>query len=270
MKLTTPIVQALVSSFVFVAVGCGGSSGDTPEPNSLTPDPSGTAVQPGSLQTNPASPTDPEDLVVSDPVSPPSVAQPERDSIENLFGQVNLQYRFEGNGYRGDDYSISFTFNAASEVAPTLGYRTVESRKIGSYGFDEVLTCAEFLGWDFFCLYADFVSNDAAFFEAFVISMDSQFTGSGNYENCLFSTAEQCGNDVVLDPDGTADLTISRTAQTSSIPPTLNGIPTTVAEMRDFKMASTLQQTKAATANNTTPSDSLTQQLLVALLSRIQ
>lgn len=265
MNVIFTITRTVISTLFALLIGCGGSSGTTSDATNNN----GTNANPTDTSNTPV--VDSAEVVVlpTEIVQPsPASTQPARENIENLFGQVQFNYRF--GDFSNEDYSISFNFDATSEVDPILGLRTLITEKTGTDGYEEILSCTEYLIYgDFYCLYADLITEDVAFIDMFVISMTSQLQGSGNFESCLFSTIEECSNDVLFDPDGTVDFSITRTTRSAYMPPTVNDIPTTVAEIRDFKMASKLQQAKEVTLSKTPAEALFLEQLGSALLKRL-
>lgn len=127
--------------------------------------------------------------------------QPDKASIENLFGCVTLTY-VPDNG--GEAVAKSVVFSASSEREPILGGRTVGATE----GFTNYL-CTEvsFGAMDFLCV-SSFINT----LNRYELNMDSQFKGSGTHQLCLGSL-ENCNLDGAEFPIQAATIEIARGAE---------------------------------------------------------
>jgi len=135
------------------------------------------------------------------PATAPGGIQPDKASIENLFGCVTLTYVRE-NG--GEVVAKSVVFSASSEREPILGGRTVGATE----GFTNYL-CTEvsFGAMDFLCV-SSFINT----LNRYELNMDSQFNGSGTHQLCLGSL-DNCNLDGAEFPIQAATIEIARGAE---------------------------------------------------------
>ena len=184
----------------------------------------------------------------SDPVAPPTTVvagvrgcgpaesqtagvQPERGSIENLFGCVTFSYTSSSSE---DTFDDSVLFSAASEGEPIFGGRTVS----GMAGRSPV-ECVEitFGPLDFLCVVrSPFGTTDSVY----NFTMTSQFEGTGTHQIC-FQSNNECGLNGVEFPKDPATITIVRNGTITAGLSAMNGQPVTVSEAIDHKLADAMQ-----------------------------
>lgn len=207
-------INGVLIAVLCVGYGCGGGgSGTTPRPED-GPRPQG----PGPTS------------------QPVDVNQPERDAIENLYGSVTLSHR---------------RFGSANEFETTVQFSEQSDRRQFDFGAalaapvdaSTAVVCSEFnpVGLDFVCL-----KGTISTAEWYAVNMNSQFSGSGNYEFCTTATnSGNCLDLAIIDPDGTAEIRITRNAISAKTQPkaeiVLNGLPISSAEATDFKRSDELE-----------------------------
>ncbi len=168
--------------------------------------------------------------------------QPDKSSIENLFGCVTFSH-VSSDGE--NKFEKSVVFSAESEGDVIVGGRTVRGESGSS-----LVMCAElaFGQADFLCLISGLFNNN----DKYVITMDSQFKGSGTHQFCIGTAG--CQGDApegFESPENDATMTIVRNNAVATSETTLNGLPISAIEAADFKMADALQFSTVKQADNT-------------------
>ncbi len=208
MKSFILILNSCLTLVILTACGAGSSSDE---------DDSGVSSNAGSAVLRNCG-----SAMESDPAT-----EPERTSIENLFGCVTLTETLSN----GDVSTDSVVFTAASEGEPVAGGRSVN----GMIGRNPVI-CAEvrFSFADFSC--ATSFINTITFY---LLTMESQYEGAGTAQLC-FSGGE-CGLDGAEFPENPATISISRGAVLIADGSTLNGESISDLEASDHKLADAYQ-----------------------------
>ena len=228
MNFSLTVVTVFLTSFVLG--GCSESDNGT---DTLNPEAGVNQPQTPADSNGTGEPVD--DPPVQQPTPSPAV-QPAIGSIENLFGRVEFDYGFTGGSNR---FTETVVFSAASEIESNGLGRTVQTQSASG----SVLNCSEFniADWNFLCIsIQDQGPQSQLLLDIFLFKMDSQLTGLGNYEFCDYDPRE-CGENVVLSPDGPVQVAITRTKITDDANIELNNMPITGAEALDYKFSDKLE-----------------------------
>ncbi len=168
--------------------------------------------------------------------------QPDKSSIENLFGCVTFSY-ISSDGENTHEDSVIFSADSEGDVI--AGGRSVRAESGSS-----LVSCAElaFGPADFLCLISGLFNTS----EKYVITMDSQFKGSGTRQFCVGTSGCLDNSPLGFDsPENDATMTIVRNNAVATSETTLNGLPISAIEAADFKMADALQFSTVKQADNT-------------------
>lgn len=205
MKAITVFSHAVLAMTFLAGCGSGSSSGDR------------VPVNPTANAMRDCGPAFPEG------------AEPDQDSIENLFGCVTLSY-VSSDGENTFEDTVVFT--AEDERNTVLG-----GRSVGAVDGIRVFSCVEltFGDDDFLCLSSIGLGSE----NKYLFTMNSQFEGTGTHQLCF--EADMCGLDGVEFPITAATISIVRGQTIATGGLSMNGMPITETEASDFMWSDAMQ-----------------------------
>jgi hypothetical protein len=167
------------------------------------------------------------------------------NTISDLYGRISLNYNFTGSSRSYND-SAFFNSNSLIDSGLMLAMLDGSTTKGMACGLNPEF--GSYAPYRYLCFISD---GEISGSDAFIFNIDSSGQISGLYEYCYNVSAEACGRDLILNPDGVVRGSINKNATALQFDPAKNE----ASNSSENKTSSKIQI--SSESNTQIPSDSI-------------